>query len=202
MIEKSVENNVVEIKENQIRTRHVVATEIRTIANQTKRMMIISAIEIGRRLVEAKDLVSHGSWGDWLKNEVYFSKSTANNYMKIFKEYAADQVGIIDTPLKSQTFGDLNYSQALKLLAVPSDEREEFIKNNDVDKMSTRELEEAIKRAEQAEKKAEDTEAKLKETEKKLNSKEKINKLQDEKRAELEEATKEARAEVKKMNIV
>ncbi|MBR0282111.1 MAG: DUF3102 domain-containing protein, partial [Oscillibacter sp.] len=42
-------------------------------------------------------------------------------------------------------FGHLTYTKALALLAVPADERETFVKENDVESMSTRELQDAIR---------------------------------------------------------
>ena len=44
-------------------------------------------IEIGKRLHEAKLTLPHGAWGAWLQNEVEFSERTAQNFMRIAKEY-------------------------------------------------------------------------------------------------------------------
>lgn len=133
-----------------VRTPEVIAIEINGIKEQTRKMLIYNSIEIGRRLVEAKELVGHGEWGRWLKEEVDYSKSTANNLMKIFKEYGADQISLVGDNLKSQTFGELTYSQAVLLLSVPGEEREKFVKENKIDDMSTRELKKAIKDRDEA----------------------------------------------------
>lgn len=58
-----------------------VTTEIRTLHRQAQGMILNYAIEIGWRLKEAKSLLEHGEWGEWLENEVDFSRSTANNFM-------------------------------------------------------------------------------------------------------------------------
>lgn len=127
------------------RTPEIVAAEIRQIADQTRKMVLNSSIEIGKRLCEAKEMVPHGEWSNWLERSVNFKQSTANNLMKIYTEYGDIQGELWGASAKSQTFGNLTYSKAIALLAVPSEEREEFVEKNDVENMSTRELQEAIK---------------------------------------------------------
>lgn len=126
------------------RTPEVIAAEINSIKEQTRKVVLYNSIEIGRKLVEAKELVPHGEWGNWLEEAVDYSKSTANNLMKIFEEYGSDQITLLDDNLKSQAFGNLNYSQAVLLLGLPSEDREKFVEDNKVDEMSTRELKKAI----------------------------------------------------------
>ena len=46
------------------------AVEIVTFDRQAKITAVSCAIEIGERLLEAKDLVPHGEWGNWLKKNV------------------------------------------------------------------------------------------------------------------------------------
>ncbi|MDP4146971.1 MAG: DUF3102 domain-containing protein [Bacillota bacterium] len=129
-----------------VRTPELIALEINNIKDQTRALVLFNSIEIGRRLTEAKELVEHGEWGNWLEERVNYSKSTANNLMKIFNEYGADQLTLLsDKNIKSEVFEKLNYSQAVELLGVPSEEREKFIEENNVEDMSTRELKEKIK---------------------------------------------------------
>ena len=132
------------------RTPEIVAAEIRQIADQTRKMVLNSSIEIGKRLCEAKEMVPHGEWAAWLEKNVDFSQSSANNFMKIYTEYGDIQGELWGASAKSQTFGNLSYSQAVALLAVPAEEREEFVKENHVEDMSTRELQEAIKARDEA----------------------------------------------------
>lgn len=112
-----------------------VTAEIVAISNQAAQMAYMSMIEIGKRLVEAKDLVEHGEWGDWLKNEVKFSQRTANNFMNIYRRS-------IDG--NSQAFANLGYSQIVELLALPAGDAEAFVEKHDVQDMSVRELKAAI----------------------------------------------------------
>lgn len=127
------------------RTPDIIAVEINSIKDKTREIVLANSIEIGRKLTEAKELLPHGDWGEWLGNSVAYSKSTANNLMRIFEEYGSDQINLIGNNAKSQALGNLSYTQALLLLGISSDQREEFIEDNDLDSMSTRDLQQAIK---------------------------------------------------------
>ena len=137
------------------KTPDILAAEIRTIKAQTGRMVLNASIEVGRRLTEAKAKLPHGSWGEYLKNEVDYSPSQAQNLMRVFREYGSDQQSLFGGEAKSQTFGRLTFSQALSLLVIPDEEeRERFVVENDVEHMSVRELNEALKARDEAQEKA------------------------------------------------
>lgn len=135
-----------------IRTIETIAIEINSIKDQTKKIMLHGSIEIGRRLTEAKEMMPHGEWMNWLADQVDYSQSTANNLMKLFKEYGSDQLTLFGDNADSQALGSLSYTQAVALLGIPAEEREAFVQENDVDSMSTRELQEAVKARKDAEK--------------------------------------------------
>lgn len=122
----------------QGRSVNTITAEIVAITAQTNQMMVLNAIEVGRRLVEVKELIPHGEWGQYLHDEVSFSKSTANNLMKIYREYGENRTNL-------QALGNLPYTKMVRLLAVPEEEREEFTQTHDVESLSTRELEQAIR---------------------------------------------------------
>ncbi|MGC7931261.1 DUF3102 domain-containing protein [Lysinibacillus sp. VIII_CA] len=124
------------------RSADVIAAEINAIKFQTQTMMLQASAEIGKRLIEAKEQLPHGEWGKWLKENVEYSQSTANNLMQIHLEYSSN----------SQAFGDLSYSKAVALLGIDSEDREAFLQENDVDEMSTRELQKIIKEKQKLEK--------------------------------------------------
>lgn len=119
----------------------VLAAEIRALTAS----MLSTIVEIGRRMCQAKEILPHGQFGEWVKNETGYSQSTANNFMRLFQEYGAAQESLFGAEVKSQTFGNLPYSKALALLAVPAEDREEFAREHHVEDMSTRELKQAIK---------------------------------------------------------
>lgn len=126
--------NVPMAAQRDIRT---VTAEIRSLHRQAQCMVLGYAIEIGRKLKEAKTLLPYGQWGRWLQEEVEFSQSTAQNFMKIFEEYGARQVSLFGDA-ESQTLGNLPYTHALRLLALPADEREEFAREHHVEDLSSR----------------------------------------------------------------
>lgn len=129
-----------------VRTAGAVAFEIRTLQSQARGIILSYAIEIGRRLEEAKAMLPHGEWGAWLKRELDYSPSAAQNFMKVYREYGDSQQSLFGGVPKSQTFGNLTFSKALSLLAIPDEEeRARFAEENDVEHMTTRELNEALK---------------------------------------------------------
>ena len=130
------------------RTPLVIAAEINKIKQETSKFMLTSAMEIGKRLKEAKDLLPHGEWGKWLVESVSYSQRTANKLMQLFKEYGDNllaEVGRSNSPV----LANLTYYQALLLLGIPEDEREKFILQHDVKNMTTGELDRALKERKQ-----------------------------------------------------
>lgn len=126
----------------------------RSLEQVTQGILVLSAqtvaniCQIGKLLTEAKSMVGHGGWEKYLEEKVAYSQSTANNFMRLYQEYGEYGPNL-------QTFGNLNPSQALALLALPEGKREEFAEAHDVESMSVRELKAQIaaekERAEKAE---------------------------------------------------
>ena len=146
------------------RTPQRIGEEIRSLTYQAKCMTVYFGVEIGRRLVEAKELVGHGGWGNFIQNETEFSQATASRFMKVFEAYGADQIGIFGAEAKSSTLQNLSISNALRLLAVPEEERENFALAVDAEHISARELEKVIRERDEArasEKTAEESRAKM-----------------------------------------
>lgn len=139
------------------RTLDIVAAEIRALTASA----LNNILEIGRRMHEAKEMLPHGEFGKWLEENTDYSTSTANNFMRLFDAYADAQGSLLGASVNCQTFGNLSYSKALALLAVPAEEREEFVKENNVEGMSTRELQAAIKERDDALHRAEEAEKAL-----------------------------------------
>ena len=141
-----MENEIIEAPQKSVPAREigVITAEVKEIRRQAQNMALMYAIEIGRRLVEAKSVLNHGEWGAWLHDEVEFSQSTANNFMRLFDEYGSAQISIFGATANSQTFANLPYSKALLLLSLPADERESFAETEDADGKTVRELKAAI----------------------------------------------------------
>ena len=139
----STKHDVIQSKDHEIsmpRTSENIAAEILAIREHTRSTLqtiaVGAAIEIGKRLKEAKSLVPYGGWGDWLKDNLDYSDRTAQNLMKLAEE--SEKAGF--KPLL-----DLSYTQAVQLIGLPAVDREEFLAENDVEDMSTRELQERIR---------------------------------------------------------
>ena len=105
-------------------------------------------LTIGRCLNEAKDMLSHGEWLPWLAEKVGYSEKTAQNFMRLAREFS-----------NPQARADLGATKALKLLALPQEEREKFVEDYNVIDMTTRQLEQAIKERDEARKAAEEAQA-------------------------------------------
>lgn len=149
------------------RTPELIGAEIRTITQQARYMVLLYGIEIGRRLTEAKEMLEHGEWLPWLERETGFSPATASRYTRLYDEYGTDQSSLFGAETNFATLKNISVSNALRLLAVPAEEREEFAAENDVEHMSSRELDRLLKEKEEAEaraKKAESSGAKAAET--------------------------------------
>lgn len=114
-----------------------VTEEIREETSQFLR----SAIRIGRLLFEAKSMVAPGDWGKYIEEKLPFSHSWANNYMKLYKEYGSEQLSVFGN---SQAIMNLRPTQALELLRLPEEQREEFVQTHDVENLSTRQLHQEI----------------------------------------------------------
>ena len=141
-----MENQIIVNQSNmQTRDIDIVTTEIIGIKNQAKNTLFACVIEIGKRLCEAKEMLNHGEWGAWLEEKVEFSHSSANDYMKLYKEYGSSTPFLLGIGANSQSFANLSYAKAIKLFALPREEREEFVVENDIENKSVRETDKLIK---------------------------------------------------------
>ncbi len=100
--------------------------EIVALKNQTAENIIL----MGQKFIEAKKLIPHGGWGDWLESKVGFSQRTANQFMRIAQEYGSN----------SQAISNLEATKIYLLMELPVEDREDFISQNDLKGMSTREV--------------------------------------------------------------
>ena len=98
-----------------------------------------AVLTIGRCLIDAKAMLPHGEWLPWLSERVGYSEKTAQNFMRLAREFS-----------NPQSLADLGATKALKLLALPADEREKFVADHNVIDMTTRQLETAIRERDEA----------------------------------------------------
>lgn len=114
---------------------------------EAKRVGGEAILTIGNGLIEAKAMLTHGEWLPWLTEQVEFSERTAQNFMKLARNWS-----------NPQALADLGATKALVLLALPPEERDSFMagthtvdgEEKTVIDMSARELEKALRDREQA----------------------------------------------------
>lgn len=121
---------------------------------------------IGKRLIAAKEKLSHGDWLPWLES-VNIPERLAQRYMQLAREWAANP----------SILSDLGMSKALALLALPEDTRAEFVAEGhvvngeakSVADMSAKELADAIKARKDAETELASVRQRLDESERRRN---------------------------------
>lgn len=135
-------------------------------------------IEIGKTLIEVKGKLEYGEFGQWLENKVEFSHQTANKFMKVateFSDYA---------PVRN-----LGTRKLFALAGLDEENRQEVMQENDVENMTTRELEQVVKEKKEIKKQLEEEQEYSQELQEAIKQKEEqIRNLQN----EIENVTKPA----------
>ena len=133
-----------------------------------------SIIEVGKRLILAKEMLPHGEWYSWLKNNFNLSNSMATRFMQIAERFS-NRVSIHDFDIST-----FKLTQLIALLSLPEGEEEKFIEQkaaegNPVEDMTVKNLRAEIKKYrkeyEQLQNNALNLEGKLSVAESSLNSK-------------------------------
>ncbi|MBR3741444.1 MAG: DUF3102 domain-containing protein [Clostridia bacterium] len=105
--------------------------------------MVMNLFQLGRVLTEAKSLCSRGEWGQWLQNNTDMSERHAQQIMGVYRRFG-------DRP----AFTGIEKAKLFSMLSLPEGTEEDFIVHHDVQDMTSREVQEAVKKA-RAEAKAE-----------------------------------------------
>lgn len=92
--------------------------------------------QLGRVLTEAKKLLSHGEWLPWIRENAGMSRSNAEQFMAAYQRFGGRE------DLKR-----IDRSKLFRMLALPAGAEEDFLKENDVEEMTAREVSEAVKEA-------------------------------------------------------
>lgn len=94
----------------------------------------MNLLQLGRVLTEAKPLVPHGEWEAWVKANAEMSVRAAQSYMQAYATFGLNP-----------DIAKLGATKTMKLLPLSEEERETLFAKNDVEAMSTRQLDEAIR---------------------------------------------------------
>lgn len=131
-------------KENRL---HTLAAEVRAIEEQVKGVALSGAVAIGKRLLEAKGIVPHGRFREWLAANLDYSERRAQDLMRLYETYGRGTI--------PESVSALDYSKAVALLSAPEEAREALAE--EAADMSVRELQAEVKRLKAEKQKAQIT---------------------------------------------
>lgn len=111
-------------------------TELGAQARAYSQGMARNMIELGRVFTEAKALVKHGEWGEWLRENAGMSDTQARQLMRIWERFG-----------QNPALQDVERSKLFRMLTLPEGTEGKFLEAHDVKEMSAREIEKAVKEA-------------------------------------------------------
>ena len=136
----------------QVRTLPVIASEIHQIERTVYGVALDGAIQIGRKLQEAKAMIPSGEWVKWLDENLNYSQRQAYNFMEI-----ADNYGDENSPFYNlQTSANVSISRALELLRLPEAEVKSFAEEHDIESETVKNLRDEINNLKRERDRAED----------------------------------------------
>lgn len=112
-------------------------TALDTLATEAKaysESMAMNMLQLGRVYTDAKKLVPHGKWGEWIRENGGMNERSAQQLMQIYTRFGSNPA-----------FNGIDKSKLIKMLSLPAGSEEAFMAGNAVDEMSSRAVEEAVK---------------------------------------------------------
>lgn len=97
--------------------------------------MAMNMMNLGRVFTEAKKQIPHGKWGEWVQLHASMSTRSAQQLMAIYERFGS-----------KPAFMCVEKSKMYKMLALPEGTEDEFAEENDLAAMTSREVENAVKR--------------------------------------------------------
>lgn len=91
-------------------------------------------IEIGKRLIQVKESLPHGEYLNWLENSVDFTERTAQRFVKVANVFA-----------NTTSVSHLGSRKLFALAGLDEEDRQEVMQENNIEDMTTRELEQIVK---------------------------------------------------------
>lgn len=96
----------------------------------------VSMWQLARVFIEAKELIPHGAFGKWVEENADVSERTAQDMMAAYKRFGG-----------MPQFEGLGQAKTFKLLPLPVEMEERFLQEHDVREMTTRQVQEAVRKA-------------------------------------------------------
>lgn len=93
----------------------------------------LNLFQLGRVLIEAKKLVRHGEWTDWVRGNAHMSETQAQYLMRSYERFG-----------QMPEVAGLEKSKIFKMLSLPAGTEQAFIEEHDVPSMTAREVERAV----------------------------------------------------------
>lgn len=114
---------------------------IETRIQQHKSSIVTTFFQIGDALNEAKDrqLVPHGQWEAWVETQTDMSLRSAQRLMQVAREVPPEQ--------RTGSIGQLGLKNIVTLMALPEGQREAMADRAVEEGLSSRQLEEAVRKA-------------------------------------------------------
>ncbi len=114
---------------------------IETCIQQHKSSIVTTFFQIGDALNEAKDrqLVPHGQWEAWVETQTDMSLRSAQRLMQVAREVPPEQ--------RTGSIGQLGLKNIVTLMALPEGQREAMADRAVEEGLSSRQLEEAVRKA-------------------------------------------------------
>lgn len=104
-----------------------------------KKQTAKNIIDIGQYLRWVKEILPYGEFTKYLEEKVDFTRQQANKFMKIYEVYNNESES------KSTLQLDWGVEKLYTVIAIPENDREKFIEENNIDEISTRELKKKVK---------------------------------------------------------
>lgn len=132
-------NEIIEAEYREIESCDLptITAEIKYISKSMNNMLLQCLIEIGKRFAKAKTLVQYGKWGEYCEKYTGYKQAMAENYIKIYKEYGADQQSLFGNFENFESIKNLGVTKLIELTAIPADEREHFVEENNITEETT-----------------------------------------------------------------
>ena len=118
----------------------IVTGELKQIEDGIKKCktaIALNILEIGDMLIRAKEITGHGCFRTWLDENVDMSYRMANNCMRASRAFPSSN---------RKSISHLTGTAVMLLAELPDEQRESYVDGSDIEKMSTRELRELVKR--------------------------------------------------------
>lgn len=97
--------------------------------------MAMNMLNLGRVFTEAKKQIDHGEFGEWVRENAGMSVRSAQQLMAVYQRFGG-----------KPAFSGIEKTKMYRMLALPEGTEDAFMEEHDVSAMSSREIEEAVKR--------------------------------------------------------